>query len=483
VDIDLETATVAELRRLLDSGQLTSTALTGAYLARIEALSRLNAIRILNPAALTDAATADGRLRTDGPHPPLLGIPVIVKDNIDLAGLPTTAGSLALEHSYPGGDATLVTALRAAGAVILAKANLTEMSNYLTDGMPGGYSSLGGQVLNPYDVSQTPSGSSAGSAVAVATGLAAFAVGTETSGSILSPAAANSVVGIKPTVGLISRAGIVPIAASQDTAGPMSRTVADAAAGLTALAGVDPADPATAANPLAGHDFTADLTTTALRGARIGVVTNQAPDEGSDAGILWDAALRVLRDRGTDLVDVELDLEGTTPHQSSVLSYEFKRDLNRYLAGLPNDAPIRSLADLIAFNNAHEQPALKYRQQLALASEAKDLDPGSADSAGYVADRAADLAASRDRIDEVLRADNLTAVLLANANGAAIGAKPGYPSVSVPAGYEAANRGPFSITFLGQPFTEPTLIGYAYDYEQASSARRPPSVINPSLFR
>ncbi|HEX3814135.1 MAG TPA: amidase family protein [Mycobacteriales bacterium] len=483
MDIDLETATVAELRRLLDSGPLTSAALTAAYLARIEALDRLNAIRMPNPTALTEAAAADARLQADGPHPPLLGIPVIVKDNIDVAGLPTTAGSLALEHSFPAGDATLVTALRAAGAVILAKANLTEMSNYLTDGMPGGYSSLGGQVLNPYDVSQTPSGSSAGSAVAAATGLAAFTIGTETSGSILSPAAANSVVGIKPTVGLISRAGIVPIAASQDTAGPMSRTVADAAAGLTALAGIDPADPATTANPLAGHDFTANLTTTALSGARIGVVTNQAPDDGSDARTCWDAALAVLRGRGADLIDVELDLEGTTPHQSSVLSYEFKRDLNRYLAGLPSDAPVKSLADLIAFNDAHEQATLKYRQRLAIASEAKDLGPDSADSAGYAADRAADLAASKVRIDEALRANNLTAMLFANANGAAIGAKPGYPSVSVPAGYEAANRGPFSIMFLGQAFSEPTLVGYAFDYEQASRARRPPSTINPSLFR
>ena len=244
IPLDLEAATVAELNELLAADRITSVSLTRAYLRRIEALDvgapALNSVRCLNPLALDEASAADLRRREGGPHGPLLGIPVLVKDNIDVAGLPNTAGSLALAHSVPVQDAPLVARLRAAGAVILGKANLTEFANYLTSGMPSGYSSLAGQVLNPYDASRTPSGSSAGSGVAAAMGFAAVTIGTETSGSILSPAVANSAVGIKPTVGLVSRTGVVPIASSQDTAGPMARSVADAAALLTALCGIDP---------------------------------------------------------------------------------------------------------------------------------------------------------------------------------------------------------------------------------------------------
>jgi amidase len=479
IPLDLETATVAELARLLDEKTITSVALTQAYLDRVVALDAggpaLGAVRVLNPDALAEAAAADRR-RTGG-HGPLLGIPVLVKDNIDVAGLPTTAGSLALADSYPAGDATLVTCLRAAGAVILGKTNLTELANFLTEGMPGGYSSLGGQVLNPYDTSQPTSGSSAGSAVAAAAGLASVAVGTETSGSILGPAAANSVVGIKPTVGLVSRTGVVPIAASQDTAGPMARTVADAALLLTALAGVDPLDPATAANPLAGHDFTTALDPDAVRGARIGVVADPVPAEHRE---LWDAATAVLAGAGAVLVPVDLDL---TDSGSTVLNYEFKRDLNAYLARLPTAAPIRSLAELIAHNEAHARETLKFGQERALLSQALDLSPGSADTATYAAHRARDLAESRDRIDAVLRAGDLSALLFAGVSGYSIGARAGYPSITVPAGYRAANRRPFAITLLGRAWTEPALIGYAHAYERASGLRLPPSVVNPAVFR
>src|SRR2546429_2007655 len=296
--LDLETATVAQLNRLLDAGRITSERLTRAYIARIRRLSvqppSLNAVRVVNPRALAEARAADRIRERRLPHGPLLGIPVIVKDNTDVAGLPTTAGSVAPASSRASGDAPLVRQLRPAGAVILGKANLTEFANFLTSGMPSGYSSLGGQVLNPYDASQTPSGSSSGSAVSSAAGLTPLAVGTETSGSILSPSVANSDVGIKPTVGLISRTGIVPIAASQDTAGPIVKTVADAAVALTALTGSDPLDPATAQNPLVGHDFTGDLRTDALQGARIGVVASQVPAPGGDNRALWDAATAAL---------------------------------------------------------------------------------------------------------------------------------------------------------------------------------------------
>jgi amidase len=482
--VDLETATVAQLTALLDAGKVTSTTLTEAYIERIKALNSqgpsLNAVRALNPDAMKEAAAADKVRRGKGPHSPLLGIPVIVKDNIDVAGLPTTAGSVALTDSRPAKDAPVVARLREAGAVIIGKANLTEFANYLTTGMPGGYSSLGGQVLNAYDASQTPSGSSAGSGVAASIGLAAVAIGTETSGSILSPAYSNSVVGIKPTVGLASRTGIVPIAASQDTAGPLTRTVADAAATLTAIDGTDPEDPATASNPLVGHDFTKDLSATALQGARIGVVAGQVPATGTDNRTLWDTAIAVLKARGATLVDVTLD---TTGHPSTVLTYEFRRDLDAYLARLPANAPMKSLADIIAHNNAHAAQALKFGQVHALESQAMDHSPDSADTATYEADRAQDLADSKDRIDTVMKDNSLTALLFANSGSAAIGAKAGYPTISVPAGYQAANRRPFSISFLGQAWSEPTLIGYAYDYEQATKLRRPPTVINPAPYR
>jgi amidase len=488
--LDLETATVADLRPLLDSGKLTSETLTAAYLERIEALSSqspaLNAVRRVNPLAIEEARAADQKLKSylhgGKPYSPLLGIPVLIKDNIDATPMPTTAGSVALAHSYPEVDAPLAKQLRAAGAVIIAKGNLTEFANYLTSGMPGGYSSLGGQVINAYDASQTPSGSSAGPGVAASVGLATLTIGTETSGSILSPSAANSDVGIKPTTGLVSRTGIVPIAASQDTAGPIVKSVADAAALLTVICGKDPLDSFTAGNPLVGHDFTSDLNKNALQGARIGVVASQVPAAGTDNLTLWNAVTAVLTQLGATLVPVTLDTSSSIPGGSTVLSYEFKRDLNIYLSRLPGSAPMKTLADIIAYNNANAQVALKFGQVLALASQAKDITPGSADTVKYLADRAQDLADSKGRIDALMSAGNLTALLFANSGSAGIGAKADYPSISIPAGYQASNRRPFNIAFLGQAWSEPTLIGYAYAYEQATLLHQPPSALNPTLF-
>ncbi len=481
--VDLERATVADLQAAMANGTLTGERLVEGYLARIAAISSggpaVNAVRALNPTALDDARALDreraaGRLRG-----PLHGIPVLIKDNIDLEGLPTTAGSLALEGSRPLADAFLTARLKAAGAVILGKANLTEFANFMTGGMPSGYSSLGGQVLNPYDASVTPSGSSSGSAVAAAAGLAAITVGTETSGSILSPAVANSLVAVKPTVGLVSRGGILPISGTQDTAGPMARSVRDAALLLTALAGIDPADPVTAESAVAaGTDYAAALGDEALRGARIGLVGN--PPQGGAAAV-YQAALEVFRARGAELVPTAVD-QGNLP--PSILVQEFKRDLDAYLGRrLPADAPARSLAEIIAFNAAHKaEGAMKFGQTLLLDSQAVNLDD-AATAAAYEQARVDGLKAGRERIDAALAEGRLDALLFVGSGSAGIGARAAYPSVALPIGYNPDSGRPVGITLLGSAYSEARLLALAYDYEQAAAIWQPPSAVNPSLFR
>lgn len=479
--IDLERATIGQLQQALAARTITSEELVGAYLQRIRALNStgpsLNAVRVLNPDAEKDARQLDRERERGKLRGPLHGIPVLIKDNIDLGGLPTTAGSLALENSFPAGDAFLVGRLRAAGAIVLGKTNLTEFANFTTAGMPSGYSSLGGQVLNPYDVSQTPSGSSSGSGVAAATGLAAVTIGTETSGSILSPAVANSLVGVKPTVGLVSRSGIVPIAASQDTAGPMARTVTDAATALSALTGVDPADPATAASAgVVGTDYTRTLSTDALRGVRIAVASTASGTQGE----VFTEALDVLRAQGATLVNVSLNTAGLP---AGILDYEFKRDLNAYLATLPAGAPMRTLDDVVRFNEANAaRGTIKFGQTQLVTSNNIDIDD-PATKAAYEADRDAGIAGARQRIDAVLRDNDAAAIVFLGSGSAAIGARAQYPSVAMPIGYDPANGRPVGITFLGTAFSEARLLSLAYDYEQASLKREPPSVVNPSLFR
>lgn len=477
----LETATVAQIQQALADRQVSSEQLVGAYQQRIRALNSsgpgLNAVRALNPDAARQARTLD-RERAEGRvRGPLHGIPVLVKDNIDFRGLPTTAGAIALERSFPSSDAFLVGQLRKAGAVVLGKANLTEFANFTTAGMPSGYSGLGGQVLNPYDASQTPSGSSSGSAVAAATALATVTVGTETSGSILSPSVANSLVGVKPTVGLVSRTGVVPISGTQDTAGPMARSVRDAAVLLTALAGVDPQDPATeASRGVAGTDYAAGLSPDGLRGARIGV--GSAPT--GNVGITFRAALDVLRAQGATLVDVTVENTNLPP---SILSYEFKRDLNLYLDRLPASAPMQSLDDVVRFNLANaERGTIKFGQTLLVGSNNIDIDD-PATKAAYEANREAGITTARQRIDSVLQAGDLDAVVFANNGSAVIGARAQYPSVAVPIGYDPANGRPIGMSFLGTAFTEASLLRLAFAYEQAANPWRPPAQVNPSLFR
>jgi len=527
VQFELVETTIPQIQKALRSRVISAERLTGMYLKRIEAYEdsgpAINAYLTINADALREARQLDALHRRHS-RKPLFGVPVLLKDNIDTADLPTTAGSVALDESLPPDDAFITKKLRDAGAIILGKGTLTEYANFIAVGMPTGYSSLGGFGFNPYDPRVDPrttppfndgrpvlqtGGSSSGPGIGVNANLAAIAVGTETSGSILSPASANGVVGIKPTVGLVSRDGIVPITADQDTAGPITRSVTDAAILLGVLAGYDPNDPATEACLTPGNcfnDYTKFLDKKALRGARLAV-----PPVAANRAAIMDAAIAVLQARGAYVERIEsYDARIGTPQLgsclarplptdqtcSTVLLYGFKRDLNAYLAGTPA-APSQSLAQIVAFNNSYVPP-MKYGQAIAIGAEALDISPGSADTARYLADRAEDLRRSKLALDGVFNgpdgvkgtADDFDAVLhLGNAN-ANVPAKAGYPSVAVPGGFNALSTltpddppiavpFPSDITFSGPAFSEPTLIALAYAFEQATRHRVPPASTPP----
>ena len=481
-DDEIAGADIARLQAAMAAGQTTAADLVAAYNRRIAAFDRagpvLNSAAELNPGAAAIAAALDAERAASGPRGPLHGIPVLLKDNIETADqLHTTAGSLAMKEWRPNSDAFLVSRLRAAGAVILGKANMTEWANFMTVGMKNGYSSRGGQVRNPYGPAFDTGGSSSGSAVAVAAGLCAVAVGTETSGSILSPASNNSLVGVKPTVGLISRHGIIPISRTQDTAGPLTRTVSDAAGLLNVLAGFDPKDRATL--PLRRRppfDYTASLTPDGLRGARIGVpraVFWERAAVGHRA--VAERALEVLRGCGAEVIDpAEIaNASEVAGLGLGVLLYEFRRDLNRYLHGRGPDVPVRSLRALIRLHEANPVEMLRFGQTLLLAAEAA----GGVKTSAYRRFRSEDLRLAKvEGIDPTLAANELDALVFSGFMGAAIGAKAGYPSVTVPAGY-AEDGMPVGLTFLGPAWSEATLLRFAYAFEQASMARRPPVLI------
>jgi amidase len=473
----LAAATVAELSGALADGGVTSAALVGALLARIDLLDpAFGALRTVAADAVAQADASDGHRRRHGPRSLLEGIPVVIKDNVDVAGLATTAGALALEHSTPPADAPIVARLRRAGAVILAKSNLSELANFLTTDMPSGYSSLGGQVLNPYDTARTPSGSSSGSGVAVALGLVPIAVGTETDGSILAPSEHQSLVGCKPTLGSVSRTGIVPIAASQDTAGPMARTVADAAALLAVLAGADPSDPATTAAP--GYDGAVDPS--ALAGARIGIVGDDTPGGAGTPGRAgcYRHAVEVLRAAGASTRRVELPGPGRDD-EDLVLHHEFAPAFDRYLATLGPDAPVRSMAELREWNLAHAATALKFGQTHVERALAVDHDR---DRSAYLAARARDVAATAGAMTAAM-GDDLDALVWPGHAGCTWAARSGWPSVTVPAGYDPADRNPFGITLVGRPWGDAGLLSLAAGFERAHPVRRPPWEINPAVFR
>jgi amidase len=493
----LEQATIPSINSAFDAGVLTSAELVQLYLNRIAAYDspgglNLNSIISLNPNALAQASALDLERSTTGPRSALHGIPVLLKDNIDTSFLPTTAGFLGLAGSLPPDNATIAQKLLDAGAIILGKTSLTEFANYLTNGMPAGYSSLNGYTFNPYNPVPlpggdgrpllSPGGSSAGSGAAMAANLATIAIGTETSGSILSPSNQNSLVGIKPTVGLWSRDGIIPIAASQDTAGPMARSVTDAAILLGALTGEDPKDPQTSESVgRAKSDYTPYLQLDALQGARLGYYAEPNPGTASGAEQLaiFNQALDVLRAEGATVLKIPFS---PPTNSSSVLTYEFKRDLNAYLASLGPAATIQDIDDvnsfIIDYNAANPDPngPFKYGKTRVQTSSLIDLSPGSANTLQYETDRATDILNSRTLgIDAFMAANNLDAILFSGSSGAGIGARAGYPTIIVPAGYQTLNnKNPLGLSFLARAYEEDKLIGYAYDFEQASLARISP---------
>ncbi len=520
--LQLVEASVLELQLALRSHLITSEQLVQMYLNRIAAYDdagpMLNSFIHLNEEALDEARARDLDRHRGLAHGPLFGIPVLLKDNINTADMPTTAGSVALEGSIPPDDAFITQKLREAGAIILGKATMTEFANFIAIGMPAGYSSLGGYGFNAYDPRPlpggdgrpvlTPGGSSSGPGIAVSASLVAVAVGTETSGSILSPGTANAAVGIKPTVGLVSRAGILPITADQDTAGPLTRTVTDAAILLSVISGYDPNDTATAACLVPGNcqtDYTKFLKKHALRGARIAVprVPYWNGFSTAQTQIMLDA-IEALRQEGAFVADpYEIPNQGeisgfgicvTFPaptNCSTVLMYGQKHDLNIYLANRPN-APVHTLSDIIAFNNLHPAVALKYGQAIFLAADQLNTSPGSADTVRYMADRTQDLALTRTGLNAVFDGpdgikgtdDDFDAILFPQNRGAAAPAKAGYPSIVVPGGFvpptaPVVNPSPFGVTFTGRAFSEPTLISIAYAFEQATRHRQPPASAPP----
>ena len=491
---ELEEATIAQLQAEMNAGTHTARSLTEAYLGRIEAIDGgMRSVIEVNPDAVAIAVALDAERKAKGPRGPLHGIPVVVKDNIATADrMATTAGSLALVGAKAPRDSFVAERLRAAGAVILGKTNLSEWANFRSSKSSSGWSGRGGQCRNPYALDRSPCGSSSGTGAAVSANLAAVGVGTETDGSIVCPSAINSLVGIKPTVGLVSRSGIVPISHTQDTAGPMARTVAGAAALLGALAGVDPRDAATAVGRgKAAADYTEFLDPNGLKGARIGVARAKFFGYSSETDALAEAALVAMKRLGAVIVD-----PADIPHagefddaEFEVLLYEFKADLNAYLAEWAPGAPVRTLADIIAFNEQHRDREMPYFGQDTMEKAEKK---GPLTEKAYLKALKTCRALSRAKgLDAVMTTHRLDAIVAptggppwtidlvngdhflgASSTPAAVS---GYPSVTVPAGYVFGL--PVGMSFIGRAWSEGTLIRLAYAFEQGTKLRRPPRLL------
>jgi len=497
---DLEEATIADLQSAMASGKRTARSITQLYLNRIAALDRkgptLRHVIEVNPDALAVAESLDRERKGGRVRGPLHGIPMLLKDNLDTADrMTTTAGSLALAGSIPAQDSTVAAKLRAAGVVFLGKANLSEWANFRSTHSTSGWSGRGGQARNPYVLDRNPCGSSSGSGGAVAANLCAVAIGTETDGSIVCPSAANGIVGIKPTVGLVSRAGIIPIAHSQDTAGPMARTVRDAAIVLNAIAGIDARDTATSSLRTREQvDYTRYLDANGLRGARIGVARAKFFGYSDVTDKVINDAIDAMKAHGAVMVDpANIETAGKfDDSEFDVLLYEFKADLNSYLASLGARAPVKSLQEIIAFNDAHKSQEMPwFGQEIMIQAQAK----GPLTEQKYIDELASNLKMSRtDGIDATMDKYKLDAIIaptggpawptdLLNGDHFTGGsstpaAVAGYPNINVPAGF--SHNLPIGISFFGRPYTEPVLIRIAYAYEQATRHRRPPTFI-PTL--
>jgi amidase len=496
---ELDEKTIAELQEAIKSGSLTARSIAEKYLSRIAAIDkqgpRLNSVIEINPDALSIADALDAERKAKGPRGPLHGIPVLLKDNIDTADrMATTAGSMALEGSIAQRDAFIVQRLREAGAVILGKTNLSEWANFRSTRSTSGWSGRGGLTRNPYVLDRNPCGSSSGSGVAVSANLCSVAIGTETDGSIVCPATTNGIVGIKPTLGLVSRSGIIPIAHSQDTAGPMARTVADAAILLGAIVGVDPRDYITQESNGKSHtDYTRFLDPNGLQGARIGVARRYF-GFNNEVDRLMNDAIDAMKRAGATIID-PVNLAPPKEYEESeleVLLYEFKHDLNKYLSELGPKAPFHSLKEIIEFNEKNRSREMPYfGQELFLKAEAK----GPLTSPDYLKALEKNRRLSRkEGIDAVIAKDRLDAIVaptggpswttdLVNGDHYTGGsstpaAVAGYPTISVPAGF--IHGLPVGVSFFGAAYSEPMLIKLAYAFEQATRHRRSPGFL-PTL--
>jgi amidase len=500
---ELLEATVDDLQKGMESGKWTARSITEAYLARIEALDRggpeLRSILETNPDALTIADQLDAERREGKIRGPLHGIPVAIKDNIDTHDrMTTTAGSLALEGSIPPQDSFLAQKLREAGAIILAKANMSEWAYWRGLKASSGWSARGGQARNPYALDRNPCGSSSGSGIAASANFAALTLGTETGGSIMCPSSVNGIVGIKPTVGLWSRSGIIPISHSQDTAGPMTRTLRDAAILLGALTGVDPRDPATAASEGKSHtDYTQFLDPNGLKGARIGVARNFTGFNGNVLA-LFEKALEDMKAQGAILVDPANipnmdngDVFAELP--SLVLDYEFKANINKYLESLGPNARMKSLSDLIAFNEANRDREMAFfGHERFVTSEARGplTDPEYIRAVTTIQrmtrEEGIDALVREHRLDAVVAPTTgpawLTDHVLGDRFDGGFSAGPaaiaGYPDITIPMGFISGL--PVGVSFFGPAWSEPKLLAIAYSYEQATKHRKPPEFL-PSL--
>ncbi len=494
---EFEEATITTLQGAMESGAQTALSLTTAYLTRIDALNlkgpTLRAVLDVNPDALAIARALDRERQEKGPRGPLHGIPLMVKDNIDTHDkMTTTAGSLALLGSIPPRDAFVVQQLRKAGAVLLGKANLSEWANFRGSRSSSGWSGRGGQTKNPYCLDRNPSGSSSGSAVAASANLCAVTVGTETNGSVISPSTVCGIVGIKPTVGLVSRSGIIPISHTQDTAGAMARTVTDAATLLGAMTGIDARDSASQASAGRSHtDYTRFLDAKGLQGARLGVARRYFRASGVSAAVL-ESALEAMKKAGAILIDPaddDLALGRFGDAQSKVLHYEFKANLNAYLATLGPAAPVRTLADVIEFNERHRDRELRYYGQQRF-EEAQEKGPLT--DQGYLDALEKCRRLSRaEGIDALMDQHQLDAIVTPSGGPAGVtdwvygdrsiggssspAAVAGYPNITVPAGQVAGL--PLGISFFGRAYSEPKLLKIVFGFEQATQFRKPPRFI------